>query len=76
MIQAEIEDGRRVICENDSAIAFLPYFARYAYEVFVAPKATHPSIATLSEGELDDFAALLKQVLVKFDNLWRMLFLK
>src|SRR6266508_1073815 len=74
VIQAELEDGRRVICENDSAIAFIPYFARYAYEVFVAPKATHPSIASLSSPELRDFSDLLKQVLVKFDNLWQMPF--
>ena len=74
VIQAEVADGRRIICENDSAIAFLPYFARYAYEVFVAPKATHPSVASLSPDELGDFAALLKQVLVKFDNLWQMPF--
>lgn len=74
VIQAEIEDGRRVIFENDSAIAFLPYFARYAYEVFVAPKATHPSIDTIPPHELRDFAALLKQVLVSFDNLWQMPF--
>ncbi len=74
VIQAEIEDGQRVIFENESAIAFLPYFARYAYEVFVAPKATHPSIATLRPNELRDFAALLKQVLVSFDNLWQMPF--
>lgn len=74
VIQAEIQDARRIICENDSAIAFIPYFARYAYEVFVAPKATHPGISTLSANELGDFAALLKQVLVKFDNLWQMPF--
>jgi UDPglucose--hexose-1-phosphate uridylyltransferase len=74
VIRAEKEDGRRIICENESAIAFIPYFARYAYEVFVAPKATHPSMATLSSDELRDFAALLKQVLVKFDNLWQMPF--
>ena len=74
VIRAEKEDGRRIICENESAIAFIPYFARYAYEVFVAPKATHASIATLAENELKDFAALLKQVLVKFDNLWQMPF--
>jgi len=74
VLHAEIEDGRRVICENDSAIAFLPYFARYAYEVFVSPKATYPSITALSSTELSDFAAVLKQVLVKFDNLWRMPF--
>ena len=74
VIRAEKEDGRRIICENESSIAFIPYFARYAYEVFVAPKATHKSIATLSSDELRDFAALLKQVLVKFDNLWQMPF--
>ena len=74
VIRAEKEDGRRIICENESAIAFIPYFARYAYEVFVAPKVTHPSIATISNDELADFAALLKQVLVKFDNLWQMPF--
>ena len=74
VIAAEIEDGRRIIAENDSAIAFVPYFARYAYEVFVAPKETHPSIAGLSEKDLADLADVLKTVLVKFDNLWRMPF--
>ncbi len=74
IIQAEQVDGRRIIAENDSAIAFLPYFARYAYEVFVAPKATHPHIAAMSDKEITDFASVLKMVLVKLDNLWRMPF--
>jgi UDPglucose--hexose-1-phosphate uridylyltransferase len=74
VIAAEVEDGRRIIAENDSAIAFVPYFARYAYEVFVAPKETHRSIAALSENELRDLADVLKTVLVKFDNLWQMPF--
>jgi len=74
IITAEKQDERRIIAENDSVIAFLPYFARYAYEVFVAPKQTHPSIATLSDAEVHDFADVLKKVLVKFDNLWQMPF--
>jgi UDPglucose--hexose-1-phosphate uridylyltransferase len=74
IIRAEKDDGRRIIAENDSAIAFLPYFARYAYEVFVAPKQTHPSIASLSADEIGDLADVLKTVLIKFDNLWRMPF--
>lgn len=74
ILQAEKEDGRRIICENESAIAFLPYFARYAYEVFVAPKQTHASLATLSQAEVADFANALKCLLVKLDNLWRMAF--
>src|SRR4030095_1273307 len=51
VLKTEQEDGRRIICENESAIAFLPYFARYAYEVFVAPKETHASIASLNKAE-------------------------
>ncbi|MBO0859555.1 MAG: galactose-1-phosphate uridylyltransferase [Chloracidobacterium sp.] len=74
ILKAEREDGRRIIFENDSAIVFLPYFARYAYEAIVAPKASHPSIATLSDTELRDFAEALKRILAKFDNLWRMPF--
>jgi len=74
ILTAEREDGRRIIAENDSAIAFLPYFARYAYEVFVAPKETHPSLAALSDDEVRDFADVLKRVLIKFDNLWEMPF--
>jgi UDPglucose--hexose-1-phosphate uridylyltransferase len=74
ILKAERDDGRRIIIENESAIAFIPYFARYAYEVFVAPKQTHPSIAALTAAELSDFAAVLKRLAVKFDNLWRMPF--
>ena len=74
IIKAEIKDGRRVIDENENAIAFLPYFARYAYEVYVAPKKTHQSIDDLDETELIDFAKVLKTVLIKYDNLWKMAF--
>jgi UDPglucose--hexose-1-phosphate uridylyltransferase len=71
ILLAESEDGRRIIFENDSAIAFLPYFARYAYEAYVAPKQTHESLATMSDAEVRDFAEALKRLLVKYDNLWR-----
>ena len=74
ILEAERSDGRRIIAENETAVAFMPYFARYAFEVFVAPKATHPNLDRLSETELKDFAAVLKTTLVRFDNLWRMSF--
>jgi UDPglucose--hexose-1-phosphate uridylyltransferase len=74
IIAAEQHDGRRIIGENDTAIAFLPYFARYAYEVFVAPKKTHASLAALSDREVEDLAMVLRDVLIRFDNLWQMPF--
>jgi UDPglucose--hexose-1-phosphate uridylyltransferase len=74
ILEAEQTDGRRIIFENHTAVAFLPYFARYAYETYVAPKETHTSIATLAKEELKGFAEALKILLVKLDNLWRMSF--
>jgi UDPglucose--hexose-1-phosphate uridylyltransferase len=74
VIKAEQSDGRRIIAENDSAIAFVPYFARYAYEIYVAPKGAHKSLASIAGEEMRGLAAILKTVLVKYDNLWRMSF--
>ncbi|MGH9332984.1 MAG: galactose-1-phosphate uridylyltransferase, partial [Vicinamibacteria bacterium] len=74
ILSAELADGRRILYQNETAVAFVPYFARYAYEVFVAPKRTHPSIAALSDREVIDFTAALQRILVMFDNLWEMSF--
>lgn len=74
VLSTERDDGRRILFENKTAIAFVPYFARYAYETYVAPKRTYASIAALKREELGDFARVLKGLLVKLDNLWRMSF--
>lgn len=74
VLTAEVNEGRRILVENETAIAFVPYFARYAYETYVAPKRTHSSIASLSREELSGFARVLKTLLVKLDNLWQMSF--
>jgi UDPglucose--hexose-1-phosphate uridylyltransferase len=71
IVRAEREDGRRLLAENATALAFLPYFARFPYETFVAPKRTCPDIAALTAEELGDFARVLKDVLVRYDNLWQ-----
>jgi UDPglucose--hexose-1-phosphate uridylyltransferase len=74
VIAAEQKDGRRILYENETAIAFVPYFARYAYEVYVAPKATHASAADLLATEVTDLARALREVTVRFDNLWGLSF--
>jgi UDPglucose--hexose-1-phosphate uridylyltransferase len=74
IIEAEQSDGRRIIYENETAIVFIPYFARYAYEVFIAPRQSHTDIAALSAAEVSDLAKALKETTVRFDNLWQMPF--
>jgi UDPglucose--hexose-1-phosphate uridylyltransferase len=74
IIAAERADGRRVLYEDEHAIAFVPYFARYAYEVYVAPKRGVPHVHALAEAEVASLARALKDVTVRFDNLWRQSF--
>src|SRR5262249_11681161 len=69
IIQAERDDGRRIIYENSSAIVFVPYFARYAYECYVSPKSTHQGLSSLSAAEVRDLAEALKALLIRYDNL-------
>lgn len=74
IIQAEEDDGRRLLVRRDQALSFIPYFARYPYETYVAPRETHASLADLSAAELSDFAAVLRETLIRLDNLWQMSF--
>jgi UDPglucose--hexose-1-phosphate uridylyltransferase len=52
----------------------VPYCARYPYETWVAPRARHASLADLSKDELEDFAGVLHETLVRLENLWHMPF--
>jgi UDPglucose--hexose-1-phosphate uridylyltransferase len=70
IINAEKEDGRRIIAENDSAIAFIPYFARYPYETYVLCKSDATTLAELDVAQLKELSEVLGEVLVRFDNLW------
>ena len=75
IIAAEEADGRRLIAQKrDHALSFIPYFARYPYETYVTPRTTRPSLADLNAAELSDFAAVLRETLIRLDNLWRMSF--
>ena len=55
-------------------IAFVPYFARYAYEVYVVPKRRVPHVFALDDAEAGALARALSAVTIRFDNLWRMSF--
>ncbi|MBV7328080.1 galactose-1-phosphate uridylyltransferase [Chloroflexi bacterium TSY] len=74
ILSSEQIDGQRILYENETAVAFIPYFARYAYEVYLAPKASHPYVSNLSDTEAADLADALQKVTIKFDNLWQISF--
>ena len=49
IVAAAEADGRRLLVRRGQALSFVPYFARYPYETYVAPRATRASLADLTE---------------------------
>ena len=74
IIHREISDGSRIIAENKSAVAFIPFFARYAYEIMIFPKAPHETLMTLSDEELQDLAAVFHECIRRLDMNYQMRF--
>ncbi|MCE5199357.1 MAG: galactose-1-phosphate uridylyltransferase [Armatimonadota bacterium] len=70
IIEEEYKDKRRIVAENDSFAAMVPFFARYPYEVYIFSKKHHQSMLQFDEAEKADLANILKVVLLKYDNMW------
>jgi UDPglucose--hexose-1-phosphate uridylyltransferase len=70
IVARERAEGIRMVYSGPHAAAFIPVYARYSYEVWVAPSRPAASFAALTREERTDFARALKTVLMKFDGLW------
>jgi UDPglucose--hexose-1-phosphate uridylyltransferase len=71
IIEGERRDSRRIVFEHDRAIAFMPAFARYAYEVWIAPIEPLPSLADVDAPTRGSLARVLKTILTTYDSLWQ-----
>jgi len=60
----------RLVAENDTFVAVVPFFARYPYEVWVTSKRHIRSLADMGPKELDDLAHMLLVVTRKYDGLF------
>ncbi len=69
-VAGERSDGRRIVLEGERFVAYVPYAARYPYEVHLAAMSHQESMASWTAADVDDLAAVLKGVLLKFDALF------
>jgi UDPglucose--hexose-1-phosphate uridylyltransferase len=71
IVASEKADGRRMVVENDTFAAYVPFFARYPYEVHITAKEPGKLCLTdFSRDEQHQLAVVLKQILVAYDKLW------
>jgi UDPglucose--hexose-1-phosphate uridylyltransferase len=70
LLAEEHADGRRILYKGDHFTAFVPFYARYPYEVHTYARRCVPSIAQLTGAEKGDLARALKRLLIGYDALF------
>lgn len=70
MNNEESNPGYRVICENNSFTAYIPFFTDYPYGVFIVSKNHNGNFTEFDEAEKKDLAKILKSVTGAFDTLF------
>lgn len=63
MLEEELEDGRRIVCETEHLVAFCPFASKSPFEVWILPRRECPSFGLVTSGELDGLADVLGRVL-------------
>ena len=66
----ELREGERVVCENESFVAVVPFWAVWPFETLVLPRRRFARWGDMTDGERDGLAQMLRSVTVRYDNLF------
>lgn len=66
ILEMELEEGRRVIGENDSFVAIAPFASRLPFEMWILPRVHQESFDMIEGEQLSDFALILQDTLGRY----------
>lgn len=69
-LEEEVRRGERVVMENEHWLVVVPFWAVWPFETLLLPRRHVASLPALSGAERDALAAILKRLLVRYDNLF------
>jgi UDPglucose--hexose-1-phosphate uridylyltransferase len=70
LLREELEDASRLVCENESVVAYVPYAARWPYEVHVVMREHRPCLLDCEPEELRGLSECLQRVVRGYDALF------
>ena len=69
-VDTELHAKERIVAERGDWVAWVPFASGYAYGLRFAPRRHLGSLPALDDTRRDDLAALLTDVLGRYDRLW------
>jgi UDPglucose--hexose-1-phosphate uridylyltransferase len=73
-LQKEQNCGERLVCENESFSAFVPFFTAWPYGIYIVSKRHIGSMNELDDVQKTDLAEILKNITGAYDTLFDMPF--
>jgi UDPglucose--hexose-1-phosphate uridylyltransferase len=74
ILKKERREGKRVVAENEAFTAFIPFYARWPYEVHIFARRHLGALDEFRPAEERALAEILKWITQKYDNLFQMSF--
>ena len=72
--EGERRDGQRIVVQNESFTGYIPFFARWPYEVHIVSTRHAQALSDLGAAEQRDLASILKSLLEAYDRLFNLSF--
>ncbi|WP_133274151.1 UDP-glucose--hexose-1-phosphate uridylyltransferase [Hymenobacter radiodurans] len=73
-LEVELQEKTRVVVENEHFVVLVPFWAVWPYETLLVSRRHVTSIEQLTNDEKDAFAAILRQLTIRYDNLFQISF--
>ena len=70
----ELARNERLVCENDGFVALVPFWAVWPFELLVISRRPVAHLGELTDAERDALADIVRQVTVRYDNLFEISF--
>jgi len=69
-LQAELKKQERLIVQNDSFVALVPFWATWPFETMIISQRPVQNILELNDSEKTGLADIYKKLTIKYDNLF------
>jgi UDPglucose--hexose-1-phosphate uridylyltransferase len=69
-LRTELAAGERIVAENDTWVAVVPFWAVWPFELLLLPRTQVARMASLSEAQRDGLAAMLQRVAAGYNRVF------
>lgn len=70
-VRLEETEKQRIVCQNDSFVAIVPFWAEWPFETLLLSRRHVQDIAALEPGERSALAGILRRLTARYDNLFQ-----